>query len=73
MIEIAPDRRDYEERDSAQEAWLQRRPVCVCCGEHIQDESAHLIGGDYYCDRCLDDTTIERWKKWKVRYCRRTR
>lgn len=58
MIEIAPDRRDYEERDSAQEAWLQRRPVCVCCGEHIQDESAHLIGGDYYCDRCLDDTTV---------------
>ena len=35
MIEIAPDRRDYEERDNVQEAWLQRRPVCVCCGEHI--------------------------------------
>ena len=57
VLAVSPDRRDYEERDSAQEAWLQRRPVCVCCGEHIQDESAHLIGGDYYCDRCLDDTT----------------
>ena len=54
-----PDNYDrWQEHDNEQETWLQHRPVCVCCGEHIQDESAHLIGGDYYCDRCLDDTTV---------------
>lgn len=58
MIEIAPDRRDYEERDSAQEAWLQRRPVCVCCGEHIQDESAYWIDSEYWCERCVEETRV---------------
>ena len=58
MIEIAPDRQDYEERDAAQEAWLRRRPVCVCCGEYIQDESAAQIQGDFYCDNCLDGMRV---------------
>lgn len=58
MYEIAPDRLDFEERDMRQEQWLERRPVCICCGEHIQDDSAVQIRGDFYCDRCLDDMRV---------------
>lgn len=58
MIEMAPDRADYEERDREQEVWLQRRPVCVRCGEHIQEEYAAQINGVFYCDDCLDDMKV---------------
>lgn len=58
MYEIVPDRPDFEEMDRRQSQWLERRPVCICCGEHIQDDSAVQIRGDYYCDRCLDDMRV---------------
>lgn len=58
MLEQAPDRPDFENRDAEQELWLNRRPLCICCGEHIQDESAVQIAGSYYCDRCLDDMRV---------------
>lgn len=58
MFEAMPDRNDFEERDLAQERWLQHRPICVCCGEHIQEESAVQIRGEFYCDNCLDDMRV---------------
>lgn len=58
MIEMAPDRTDFEDRDREQEVWLQRRPVCIRCGEHIQEESATQINGVFYCDDCLDDMRV---------------
>lgn len=58
MLEIAPDRPDFEERDMKQAQWLERRPKCICCGEHIQDDSAVQIMGSFYCDRCLDDMRV---------------
>lgn len=59
MIEVIPDGYDlFRQRDADQEQWLQRRPKCICCGEHIQEESAVQIRGDYYCDRCLDDMRV---------------
>lgn len=59
MNEIVPDSYDlFQRRDADQEQWLQRRPKCICCGEHIQEESAAQIRGDYYCDRCLDDMRV---------------
>lgn len=48
----------WQDHDNLQEAWLQSRPKCVCCGEYIQDESAVQITGSFYCDRCLDDMRI---------------
>lgn len=33
--------------------WIQSRPVCVKCGEHIQDEVAYDIDGDIYCPQCI--------------------
>lgn len=58
MIEIVPDRLDFEERDREQAQWLERRPRCSCCGEHIQDDSAVQIRDDFYCDNCLDDMRV---------------
>lgn len=48
----------WKDRDQNQEEWLERRPKCICCGEHIQEDFAVQLRGDYYCDRCLDDMRV---------------
>lgn len=48
----------FQVHDSEQEELLEQRPVCICCGEHIQDEFYYDIDGDTYCDRCLKDTFL---------------
>lgn len=40
--------------DIEQSKKLARCPVCCCCGEHIQDEALYDIGGDIYCEDCLN-------------------
>ncbi len=44
--------------DNDHEEWLQRRPVCACCGEHIQEDYVSQIGGEYYGDGCLEDLRV---------------
>lgn len=34
---------------------LNRRPVCVNCHEHIQEEYAYELDGELYCDECAYD------------------
>ncbi len=46
---------DFERREAEQERWLQSRPTCCQCGEHIQEERAVRINGDWYCDECIED------------------
>jgi hypothetical protein len=36
---------DFDLWDADQDAWLNSRPVCKWCGEHIQDEYAYRING----------------------------
>lgn len=48
----------WKEKNQSQESWLERRPKCICCGEHIQEDSAVQIRGVYYCDKCLDDMRV---------------
>lgn len=43
------------EHEEEQEAWLRRLPVCCVCDEHIQQEDAVRINGEFYCDDCLDN------------------
>jgi len=58
-MEYIPDSYDlFERKDVDQEQWLSTRAKCICCGEHIQEDSAVQIRGDYYCDRCLDDMRV---------------
>lgn len=32
---------------------LERRPVCDCCGEHIQDDFALHYNGVWLCESCV--------------------
>ena len=45
---------DFDRYDEEQNKWLERRPVCVDCGEHIQDETAYYINGEWICEDCMD-------------------
>ena len=40
--------------------WLDRRPVCVDCGEHIlQEEYFPLEDGSPLCPRCVRERMVE--------------
>lgn len=50
-----PDNYDmWLAHDAEQDRWLQERPVCADCGEHIQDEFAYYINGEWICEECMD-------------------
>ena len=51
-----PDNYDaFVIHDAKQEDWLNKRPVCEECGEHIQDEYLFEIAGVIYCEECVND------------------
>lgn len=43
---LAHDTRQYKE--------LSERPVCAECDEHIQDEEAYYINGEWICESCMN-------------------
>ena len=47
--------RDFDRHCAEQERQLEKLPVCCDCGEHIQQEDAVVIDGNWYCDDCLDN------------------
>ncbi len=50
-----PDNYDaWEVHEREQQQWLESRPVCADCGEHIQNEFAFHINGDWICEECMD-------------------
>lgn len=46
---------DFSAYDDEQQEWLGKRPVCVDCGEHIQDDVFFLINDEAICPECLVD------------------
>lgn len=50
---------DFWAYSMAQEEWLENRPTCDECGQHIQDEQYFDIEGKKYCESCLN-----YYKKW---------
>lgn len=57
MIEVPyfPDSYDlWESHDAQQEQALSERPICADCDEHIQEEDAYYINGEWICERCMD-------------------
>ena len=48
----------WEAYDNKKEEWLMRRPVCACCGNHIQEEYAVCFNDDLFCDACIDDMKV---------------
>ena len=53
MMDAPDNYSQWESHEQQQEAWLQKRPVCADCDEHIQDESAFYINGEWVCERCI--------------------
>lgn len=45
---------DAERYTAYQEAQVAKLPVCADCDEHIQDEKAYYINGEWICERCMD-------------------
>lgn len=45
---------DFQRLDRAQSERLAKRPVCSECDNHIQDETAYLINGEWICENCMN-------------------
>lgn len=45
---------DYAAWDAEQHRRLAHRPTCAECGEHIQDDEAYYINGEWICQNCMD-------------------
>ena len=46
-METIPDNYDFfRMHEDEQDKWLEQRLVCVCCGDHIQDDYCYDVGGD---------------------------
>lgn len=50
--------RDALAYDSDAEEWMEKRPVCSLCGEHIQEETAFRYAGGWICETCIRDNTF---------------
>lgn len=44
----------WERKEAEAERWLQNRPECDYCQEHIQDDHYFEINGDVICSECLE-------------------
>lgn len=44
---------DFNQRDRQEAVWLESRPVCDNCREHIQDDTAVRIAGKLICESCI--------------------
>lgn len=55
---------DFARHDAEQSRWLEKRPVCSECGEHIQDERCYEINDELICEECLE----RNHKKYTANY-----
>ena len=61
MLQIMTDdpERDFDRYMRAQDEWLERRPKCDCCEEHIREEMAlHYVTNEvdiWLCQSCIED------------------
>lgn len=45
---------DFNSWDAEQNRRLEQLPVCADCEQHIQDETAYYINGEWICESCMD-------------------
>lgn len=50
---------DFDRLDRQQARWLSKRPQCSECGEHIQDEKAYYINGEFICNNCISNYEVD--------------
>lgn len=44
---------DFARHDAEQNKRLEQHPVCADCDQHIQDETAYYINGEWLCRDCI--------------------
>ena len=49
----------WEANDNEKEKWLEQRPICSCCGEHIQDDNCYEINDELICPDCLKENFMK--------------
>lgn len=55
-----PDALDmFHAEDHRKEQWRESRPKCIRCLDHIQQETAVFLHGQWYCDECLEENRVE--------------
>ena len=45
----------FERYDREAYIWLSKRPICDCCGKHIEDEYAYKINDELICPTCVSN------------------
>ena len=50
--------------DAEQDRWLQERPVCCWCDEHIQDDHYYMINDEVCCPECLESYFRKEVDAW---------
>ena len=48
----------WQRKEAEAERWLAQRPECADCGEHIQDEDAYYINGEFICKDCMSSYLV---------------
>lgn len=51
---------DFDRWDAEQNRWLERRPKCEHCHEHIQEERLMNVEGSLYHTKCA----VEVFSEW---------
>ena len=46
------------EREREEKQWRSKLPECSECGEKIKSEEFYNLGGDYYCEECMDSHKV---------------
>lgn len=55
-MSLLPDPVDeFNRYDGRKQKQLERLPRCKSCRDHIQQDTAVCIKGDYWCDDCLEE------------------
>ena len=57
--------RDSERHNAKQDAWLESRPVCAECCEHIQADHYFDINGEAVCPDCLENYYRKETEDWQ--------
>lgn len=51
--------KDFDRYDREQIKRLEKCPVCAICDDHITDDKAFFIGGDWFHQDCLEKEALK--------------
>lgn len=61
---MIPDNYDrFKAYEEAQTAKLMRRPECICCHKHIQDDFWYEFPDGWVCDDCVIDYVHDHYAR----------